>query len=461
MVPVSPGLCNKLFRFCFSPGIEFVNAGRARIPIAFPFPHDSFSQMPLENPKLPIHLGRLIYTSIRASRFHDSRAFAAAHGKETSMSTATRLAGSLAVLLLTAIGCQRQSAPAPSSNPSPASSSSVAPSDQQLTSAVQAKLQSEGALAGQSIQVAASNGVVTLSGSANDPASRALAGNDAGQVPGVRTVVNNLEVQPPQVALAKPPSAAPEPRHSDRARRERAKRHDTPPPPPQPVLPQPTVAQNTPPPQPATPPPPPQPVVRTFTFPSGTVIPVRVDDSLSSATAQVNQSFHATLAADLVRDGMVVIPQGTPILGRIADAQDAAHFSGSALLSLELTRIDLRDHHLPVVTDPWAQRGPGRGSNTGKKAAGGAILGTVIGALAGGGKGAAIGAVAGAGAGTGINAATRGQQVQVAPETLINFTLQSPLTLTITIRPAGSPSQDQQPQPSLQQRPQPQSQPQL
>jgi hypothetical protein len=367
--------------------------------------------------------------------------------------------GWLTLVLLAGLGCQRQPSAAPSSPASSTSTSSVVPSDQRLTSAVQAKLQNEGALAPQNIKVAASNGVVTLSGSASDPASRALAGNDAGQVPGVRTVVNNLEVRPRQVASAKSPSHAREPRHSDRSRRERAQRHNSPPYQPQPAPLISAEAQNPPQPppsQPSTPPPPPQPIARTFTFPAGTVIPVRVDDNLSSATAQVNQSFHASLAADLVRDGSVVIPQGAPILGRIADAQDAAHFSGSALLSLELTRIDLRDRHFPVVTDAWAQRGAGRGSNTAKKAAGGAILGTVIGALAGGGKGAAIGAAAGAGAGTGINAASRGQQVQVASETLINFTLQSPLTVTITIPPPGSPPQNQQPQPSLEQRPQPQ-----
>jgi len=373
------------------------------------------------------------------------------------MSTATRIAGPLTLLLLAGLGCQRQP-PAPSPSAS-SPSSSVAPSSQQLTSAVQAKLQSESALAGQNIQVASSNGVVTLSGSASDPASRALAGNDAGQVPGVKTVVNNLEVQPPQIASSKAPAPVRERHERHHPDRQQPRHHQ--PPPPQPAPQQPAVAQNTPPPpppQPSAPPPPPQPVVRTFTFAAGTVVPVRVDDSLSSASAQVNQSFHATLAADLVRDGHVVIPQGTPVLGRIADAQDAAHFAGSALLSLELTRIDLRDHHLPIVTDTWAQRGKGRGSNTGKKAAGGAILGTLIGALAGGGKGAAIGAVAGAGAGTGINAATRGQQVEVAPETLINFTLQSPLTVTITIPPPGSPSPNEQPNPALQQRPQPQPQ---
>lgn len=374
------------------------------------------------------------------------------------MSNATRLAGSLALLLLAGAGCQRQPA-SPDSSASSTTASSVTPSDQQLTSQVQAKLQAESALAGQNIQVAANNGVVTLSGSASDAASRALAGNDAGQVSGVKTVVNNLEVAPAQVASAEAPAPAPEPRHESRSRHERARHHEAPLPQPQPEPEQPTQALNTPPqppPQPAAPPPPPQPVVRTFTFPAGTVIPVRINDNLSSAHAQVNDAFHASLAADLVRDGKVVIPQGTPVLGRVADAQDAAHFAGSALLSLELTRIDLRDHHIPIVTDPWAQRGEGRGKNTAAKAAGGAILGTVIGALAGGGKGAAIGAAAGAGAGTGINAATRGKQVEVPSETLINFTLQSPLTVTTTLRPNGSPAQNEQPEPSLQQRPQPQ-----
>lgn len=356
------------------------------------------------------------------------------------------LAALLTALLLASYGCSRQAA---------------APSDQQLTASVQTKLQNESALAGQNIQVAANNGVVTLSGTAADPASRALAGNDAGSVAGVTTVVNNLTVLPPQNASVTPepplpPSQPRQPLRTARPARPPQKdqpRHDPPsPPPPPPANDRPSIPPPTAPsPAPA---PPPQPVLRTVTLQPGTVVPVRLSEPLDSQTAQADQTFHATLAADLVSDNMVVVPIGTPVLGRIVDAKDAAHFKGNSLLVLELTSVNTRGRHISIVTDTVSQQGAGRGKNTAVKAGGGALLGTVIGAIAGGGKGAAIGAVAGAGAGTGINAATRGQQVKLPEETLLNFTLQQPITLT-TSRTVGSASQDNpQTDPSLQTRPQ-------
>jgi hypothetical protein len=102
-----------------------------------------------------------------------------------------------------------------------------------------------------------------------------------------------------------------------------------------------------------------------------------------------------------------------------------------------LTQISAAGRRITLVTEPFSRQGEGRGKNTALKAGGGAALGSIIGALAGGGKGAAIGALAGAGAGTGVNAATRGQQVVIPSETLINFQLQSPITLTVTIPPHG------------------------
>jgi hypothetical protein len=63
---------------------------------------------------------------------------------------------------------------------------------------------------------------------------------------------------------------------------------------------------------------------------------------------------------------------------------------------------------------------------------GGAALGAIIGGLAGGGKGAAIGATVGAGAGTGVSAATKGQQIKLPSETVLNFQLQSPVTVVET-----------------------------
>lgn len=369
------------------------------------------------------------------------------------MRTPRLLLACVATLAMLAAGCNKQSSAAP------------AQTDQQLTSSVQNKLQSEGALTGQNIQVAVSSGVVTLSGTAADPASRALAGNDAGAIPGVKTVVNNLEVQPATTASSTPAAMpAPSPAPSAPPARESHRRHRDAEPQPEPVADTtvasaPQAAEPTPAPAsvsaptPLPPAPPPQPVQKTVTLAVGTVIPVRITESLDSESAQADQTFHGTLAADLVRGSIIAIPQGTPVLGRVVDARSAAHFKGSALISLELTRIDMAGNRMAVVTDTFAKEGAGRGKNTAEKAGGGAILGSVIGALAGGGKGAAIGAVAGAGAGTGINAATRGKQVQIPSETLINFTLQDPLSFTVTVMP-GSSGPRQADEPTLNQRPQ-------
>lgn len=348
-------------------------------------------------------------------------------------------------VLVLAAGCKTQTAAA---------------NDQQISTDVQSKIKSEGALANQNIQVSVADGVVTLNGTVTDDASRALAANDSGTVTGVKTVVNNLTVQPAQQAVAAPPPVAMPVQQAPVApaqpqARDRHHRHDrgqsdrlssSPAPAEQ-------LADGTPPPQgtPAAvpappPPPPPQPVVKQITLPVGTVLPVRITETLSSKNAQPNDAFHGSLAGDLGSEGVIAIRQGAPVVGRIIDAKDAAHFKGSALLSLELTELSANGQKITLVTDPYSKEGAGRGKNTAEKAGGGAVLGAIIGGIAGGGKGAAIGGLAGAGAGTGINAATRGQQVEIPTETLINFQLRSPITVTVTIPPDGSERGDSEPQ---------------
>ncbi len=349
----------------------------------------------------------------------------------------------LASALLVAAGCKKeQTAVQP------------ARTDQQVASDVQAKISAESALSGQNIQVAVANGIATLSGTANDDASRALAGNDAGSVDGVKTVVNNLTVEAPKQAAA--PVAAPPP-PVDRKRKHREEKQVAQAAPPEPAPASEPVQQPTPPPAPAPapPPPPPQPVAKTVTIPAGTIVPVRITEALSSKDAQPNQVFHGSLAGDLIADGMVAVPHGANVMGRVVDAKDAAHFKGSSLLSIELTQINTRSRQIPVVTEAYQREGTARGKNTAVKTGGGAALGAIIGALAGGGKGAAIGAVAGGGAGAGVNAVTRGEQVQIQPETLISFKLQSPITVTTshTVSAVRTFDDNAAPNPQLEPRP--------
>ena len=112
---------------------------------------------------------------------------------------------------------------------------------------------------------------------------------------------------------------------------------------------------------PPPPPPPPPSVARTVTLPAGTVIPIRMTDTLDSGKTQPNTVFHGSLAGDLIVDGMVVAQSGAAVTGRVITAKDATHFSGSSELSIELTRIDTVDHPVDVVTDAYTKQGAGRG----------------------------------------------------------------------------------------------------
>jgi hypothetical protein len=334
---------------------------------------------------------------------------------------------------------------------------SAARTDQQIAAEVQAKLQGEGALVGQNIQVSVVNGVASLSGTVTDEASRSLAGNDSGTVSGVKTVVNNLTVQPAQMAMATPAAQpVPVPASTERAVRDKQSRHDRD---MQQAAPAPVVQQKmaqtvvpsrvqAPPP----PPEPPKPVIKQVTLSAGTVLPVRLTEELDSKTAQSNDAFHGSVAGDIGTQGVIAIPHGSPVMGRIVDAKEAAHFKGSSLLTIELTQVTARGKKITLVTDTFSKEGAARGKNTATKAGGGAAFGAIIGALAGGGKGAVIGGLAGGAAGTGVNAATRGEQVVIPSETLINFRLQSPITITVTIPPAGSEENGVANDPQLQRR---------
>ena len=168
------------------------------------------------------------------------------------------------------------------------------------------------------------------------------------------------------------------------------------------------------------------------TIPAGQSLLVRMIDGVDSSKNHVGDVFHASLETDLNVSNSIVARKGTDVYGRLANAQEAGHVSGSAELQLELTRIVIDGKDYPIVSSDYSLRGKGRGSDTAKKVGGGAVAGAIIGAIAGGGKGAAIGAGVGSAAGAGVQVFTRGQQVKVPSETLLEFRLQQPVTVAPT-----------------------------
>jgi len=165
------------------------------------------------------------------------------------------------------------------------------------------------------------------------------------------------------------------------------------------------------------------------TIPAGTRISVRTIDSIDSTKNRVGYRFQASLEEPLSVDGNVVVPKGADLYGRLDGAKETGTFTGRSELKLELTGIVVRGQTVPLVTGEYEVSGKSKGESTAKRTIGGAAIGTLIGALAGGGKGAAIGAGTGAGVGAASEIITKGDQVKIPSETLLDFTLQQSVTI--------------------------------
>jgi hypothetical protein len=173
------------------------------------------------------------------------------------------------------------------------------------------------------------------------------------------------------------------------------------------------------------PPPPP----RKFIVDQGTQLTVRLVDPIDSEKNQTGDSFHATLNAPITSDGEQAIPAGVEIRGHLVSVKSAGKFAGQSEVVMQLDSVSSGGRTYNLQTDQYKKTGSSRGKNTAEKVGGGAIIGGIIGAIAGGGKGAAIGSAAGAGVGGGVQAATKSQQIKLASETILNFTLQAPITV--------------------------------
>ncbi len=170
------------------------------------------------------------------------------------------------------------------------------------------------------------------------------------------------------------------------------------------------------------------------TIPAGQSLLVRMIDGVDSEKNHVGDAFHASLETDLTIGNTIVARKGADVYGRLATAEKSGTFSGKSELQLELTRIVIDGRDYPVVSSDYTLKGKSQGASTAKKVGGIAAAGAIIGAIAGGGKGAAIGAAAGGATGAGVQVLTKGAQVKVPSETLLEFRLQQPVTVAATQR---------------------------
>lgn len=161
-------------------------------------------------------------------------------------------------------------------------------------------------------------------------------------------------------------------------------------------------------------------VASSTTIPDGTVLTVRMIDSIDSDTAAVGDRFRASLDEALVVNGREIAPRGADATVQLAKVAQAGRIAGREEIAIELASVTI-DGRETVITSNFAElSSKSKTTQTAKTAGGGAAIGAIIGAIAGGGKGAAIGAGVGAGAGA-VYSATRGTSVKVPSETLLTF----------------------------------------
>lgn len=174
---------------------------------------------------------------------------------------------------------------------------------------------------------------------------------------------------------------------------------------------------------------PPQP--RTVTLAEGTGLEVRTTSTLSTESHQVGESFTATLEEPLVEGDWLIAPKGATVEGQIVEADEGGRVKGVARLAIQLARLQTADGQtIDVSTNAIAVEGESTKSKDATKIAIGSGIGAAIGAIVGGKKGAGIGAATGAGAGTGVVLATRGEAAVIASETVLDFELRFPVTVT-------------------------------
>jgi hypothetical protein len=242
------------------------------------------------------------------------------------------------------------------------------PTDTKILHDATTALANEQAFQGLQIVPTVSRGTVTLTGTVSSPGDKVLAGMEVGQIRGVKTVLNNLDVGGAPVANPPGPDAS----------QDQALASD--------------VAA----------------IFDDTQIPAGSALTIRLVDAITTKTAKAGDKFRGTVPSDLYVNGALVLPAGTTVLGRVVSAKPLGRWVGQAELSLELMTIQLptpdgKGRSVDIATDPLESAG--KGSNAG----------AVAGALASGP--------------SGFGGITAGSQIELRAGAVLQFSVAAPVTI--------------------------------
>jgi hypothetical protein len=122
---------------------------------------------------------------------------------------------------------------------------------------------------------------------------------------------------------------------------------------------------------------------KALVVPANTAIYVRLQQPISSATAQSGQNFSAVLDEPLAVDGQTLAPAGASVAGTVVAARESGHFNSTGYLRITLTSMVLNGKQVSIQTNSMFVGGGNykkrnlafAGSGTG----GSALLGALVG----------------------------------------------------------------------------------
>lgn len=180
-----------------------------------------------------------------------------------------------------------------------------------------------------------------------------------------------------------------------------------------------------------------------MTLATGSQMTVQLDDTLSTRTTAQGDRFTARVPEAIMRDGRVLIPDGSTVHGRVTAVQEADESdTGQGVIKLAFDSVTVRGTGYSLAArvleaNPETQSSSSTAEDAAKvggAAAAGAILGRVIG---GDRTGTAVGAAVGAAAGTAVVLVTKRGYAVLPAGSNLTLELTDPLTVEVPAQTDG------------------------
>jgi hypothetical protein len=173
----------------------------------------------------------------------------------------------------------------------------------------------------------------------------------------------------------------------------------------------------------------PEPTPEPIVLAAGTVLPVRLQETITTKTAQPEDRVVAVLDENVSAGGKVVLPAGSEVLGSVVTSLRSGRVKGRAQLVVSFDQIRVGHRTYDVSMTGFDVTAESSKSKDAKIAGGAAAAGIIIGAIADGGSGAAKGGLIGGAAGGAAVLATRGKEVELPAGSRYQLKLRKPLTI--------------------------------